>query len=210
MSVKTYSLKKDANIYLSKNFKINEFACLDGSDTVLIADTLVVLLQGIRDHFAASVTINSGYRTAARNAAVGGSKTSQHLLGTAADITVKGVPHIEVAQYAEHLLGKSGGIGLYNTFVHVDVRAARSRWDQRSGKQVVVGGWPGYEAAQVVIDPAPAPAVPVRVLCRCGDLLAAMEGIRLNGAIYAPVRQLGEALGYSVEWKEEEQKVIVK
>lgn len=208
--IQQYSLKQHGGDKLSANFAVREFRCLDGSDIILIDDTLVVLLQGIRDHFTAAVTINSAYRTASHNTKVGGSKASQHLLGTAADITVKGVPHIEVAQYAEYLLGGGGGIGLYNTFVHVDVREKRSRWDQRSGKAVAVGGWPGYEAAQVVVDPAPAPAVPVRVLCRCGDLLAAMEGIRLNGAIYAPVRQLGEALGYSVEWKEEEQKVIVK
>ena len=38
-----------------------------------------------------------------------------------------------------------GGIGVYQTFTHVDVRANRSRWDNRSGSEVVVSGWPGYQ-----------------------------------------------------------------
>lgn len=38
MSVKTYSVKRDGNIKLSSNFTVNEFACHDGSDTVLIDD----------------------------------------------------------------------------------------------------------------------------------------------------------------------------
>lgn len=33
---------------------------------------------------------------------------------------------------------------MYQTFCHVDVRSTRSRWDSRSGKEVVVSGWPGY------------------------------------------------------------------
>ncbi len=49
-----------------------------------------VLLQCIREHFGKPVHITSGYRTAAHNAAVGGSKSSQHLLGRAADFYVEG------------------------------------------------------------------------------------------------------------------------
>ena len=143
--VKTYSVKKDGSTYLSDNFKVKEFACNDGSDTVLIADELVSLLQKIRDHFGVAVTINSGYRTSAYNKKVGGTTNSQHVKGTAADIVAKGVDPLTVAQYAEYLMPDSGGIGVYQTFTHVDVRTNRSRWDNRSGKEVVVSGWPGYE-----------------------------------------------------------------
>ena len=143
--VKTYSVKKDGSTYLSDNFKVKEFACNDGSDTVLIADELVSLLQKIRDHFGVAVTINSGYRTSTYNKKVGGTTNSQHVKGTAADIVAKGVDPLTVAQYAEYLMPDSGGIGVYQTFTHVDVRTNRSRWDNRSGKEVVVSGWPGYE-----------------------------------------------------------------
>lgn len=144
-SVKPYSVKKDGSTYLSNNFKVKEFACNDGSDTVLISDELVSLLQKIRDHFGVAVTINSGYRTSTYNKKVGGATNSQHVKGTAADIVAKGVDPLTVAQYAEYLMPNSGGIGVYQTFTHVDVRTNRSRWDNRSGKEVVVSGWPGYE-----------------------------------------------------------------
>ena len=143
--VKTYSAKKDGSTYLSNNFKVKEFACNDGSDTVLISDKLVDLLQKIRDHFGVAVTINSGYRTSSYNKKVGGVSNSQHVKGTAADIVVKGVDPLTVAQYAEYIMPNSGGIGVYQTFTHVDVRTSRSRWDNRSGSEVVVSGWPGYE-----------------------------------------------------------------
>lgn len=144
-TVKTYSVKKDGSTYLSKNFKVSEFKCNDGSDTVLISDKLVDLLQNIRDHFGAAVTINSAYRTESYNKKIGGATKSQHVNGTAADIVVKGATPLEVAQYVEHIMPDHGGIGVYQTFTHVDVRASRSRWDNRSGSEVVVSGWPGYK-----------------------------------------------------------------
>ena len=143
--VKTYSVKKDGSTYLSKNFKVSEFKCNDGSDTVLISDKLVDLLQNIRNHFGAAVTINSAYRTESYNKKIGGATKSQHVNGTAADIVVKGATPLEVAQYVEHIMPDSGGIGVYQSFTHVDVRASRSRWDNRSGSEVVVSGWPGYQ-----------------------------------------------------------------
>lgn len=145
VGVRSYSVKKNGSTYLSDNFKVREFACNDGSDTVLISEELVDLLQKIRDHFGVAVVINSGYRTSSYNKKVGGVTNSQHLKGTAADIVAKGITPLEVAQYAEYLMPNSGGIGVYQTFTHVDVRANRSRWDNRSGSEVVVSGWPGYQ-----------------------------------------------------------------
>ena len=137
MAIKQYSLKKDGKTYLAPCFQVKEFACR-ASDTILIDDELVVLLQCIREHFGAKVYITSGYRTAAHNAAVGGSKSSQHLLGRAADFHVEGVPVAAVAAYAETLLPSRGGIGRYpkdaahpkrsTGWVHIDTRASKSRW----------------------------------------------------------------------------------
>ena len=92
-----------------------------------------------------AVVINSGYRTSAYNKKVGGVSNSQHVKGTAADIVVKGVDPLTVGQYVEYIMPDHGGIGVYQTFTHVDVRANRSRWDNRSGSEVVVTGWPGYQ-----------------------------------------------------------------
>ena len=138
MAIKQYSLKADGAKQLSPAFHVREFRCRDGTDTILIDEGLVVLLQCIREHFGKPVHITSGYRTAAHNAAVGGSKSSQHLLGRAADFYVEGVDVATVAAYAETLLPGRGGIGRYpkdakhptrkTGWVHVDTRANKSRW----------------------------------------------------------------------------------
>lgn len=129
ITVKAYSKSKDGAKYLSKNFRVKEFASKDGADPIFISDQLVELLQKIRDHFGKAVVISSGYRSAKHNKAVGGATYSQHLYGTAADIKVTGVKPSVVAAYAETLLVGTGGIGIYSTFVHVDVRATKSRWN---------------------------------------------------------------------------------
>ena len=126
--VRAYSKAKDGNTSLTKNFKVREFACSDGTDVIFISMDLVEVLQKIRDHFGKPVTINSAYRTPGKNKQVGGAAYSQHLYGTAADISIKGIASKDVADYAETLLPKSGGIGIYSTFTHVDVRAVKSRW----------------------------------------------------------------------------------
>ena len=127
-TIKAYSNAKNGNVKLSMNFSVKEFACSDGSDPVFIAVELVEVLQKIRTHFGKSVTITSAYRTPSKNKAVGGTTYSQHLYGMAADIKVSGVSPKKVAAYAEKLLPKSGGIGTYSTFTHIDVRSTKSRW----------------------------------------------------------------------------------
>jgi len=135
MAIKQYSLAKDGAKLLAPGFKVREFRCRDGSDVVMIDESLVVLLQCIREHFGKPVTITSGYRTAAHNAAVGGAKSSQHLLGRAADIQVQDTDPLAVAAYAESLMPGWGGVGRYPVkpgrargWVHVDTRTKKSRW----------------------------------------------------------------------------------
>ena len=135
MAIKQYSLMADGNRRLAPDFKVRELRCKDGTDTVMVDETLTVVLQCIREHFGKPVTITSGYRTAAHNAAVGGAKSSQHLLGRAADIRVQGVSVEDVAAYAESLMPDWGGVGRYPAkagraagWVHVDTRADKARW----------------------------------------------------------------------------------
>ncbi len=81
---------------LSKNFTLGELKTtqtgLENEPNKEAIQNLFLLcnfvLQPIRDRFGATV-INSGYRSTAVNAKVGGAKSSEHLTGCAADFVVK-------------------------------------------------------------------------------------------------------------------------
>ena len=130
VEIHAYSKAASGGKQLSAQFKVREFACRDGSDAVLVAPRLVMVLESIRTHFGAAVTINSGYRTPQYNAKVGGVAHSQHCYGTAADITVKGQTPEAVAAYVRQLMPDWGGVGVYSQkgFTHIDVREAKADW----------------------------------------------------------------------------------
>ena len=77
---------------LTKNFQLSEFNCKDGSTIPLeLLDNVQELaeqLQILRDFIGKPIHINSAYRSPAHNRKVGGARSSQHLLGKAADIRV--------------------------------------------------------------------------------------------------------------------------
>ena len=127
--VKVYDRAAESNRKLSAHFHLYEFDCTDGSNPVFLSQGLVDLLENIRVHFGRPVHINSGYRTVSYNASLkNSSPKSQHCNGLAADFWVEGHTPAEVYAYAETLLGDHGGLGLYDSFVHIDVRADKSRW----------------------------------------------------------------------------------
>ncbi len=59
------------------------------------------VLQPIRDHYQKGVKINSGFRHPDVNAKVGGSRTSDHCRGMAADLEIPGVANAELAQWVK-------------------------------------------------------------------------------------------------------------
>tara|TARA_R100001198_G_scaffold14860_1_gene7097 strand:- start:9496 stop:9867 length:372 start_codon:yes stop_codon:yes gene_type:complete len=123
---------------MTKNFSLKEFECKDGSkmpsDVYLNIVKLVGQLQFLRDYTGRAITVNSGYRSPEHNASdkVKGSKTSQHLLGKAADITIEGLKPAEVYSLIEELIDMGlmlqGGLGNYDTFTHYDIRKTKARW----------------------------------------------------------------------------------
>ena len=153
MSVKIVSNKKNGDEYAllptgkpCEHFKIKEFRCKDGSDEIKYSPETVAFLENIRAHFGGkSITINSAYRTATYNKKIGGASKSQHVVGTACDIVISGVTPLAIAQYAEGI--GVNGIGVYKTFTHIDSRSGKSRWDNRSGREVVVSGFGGKATA---------------------------------------------------------------
>ncbi len=96
---------------LSANFSLSE---LTKSETALrhnmdntpgqteIANLTVLaqhVLQPVRDHYKMGVKVNSGYRAPDVNASVGGSKTSDHCKGQAADIEIPSIANAELATW---------------------------------------------------------------------------------------------------------------
>ena len=79
--------------------------------------------------------MTNAYRCESHNQKVGGAVYSQHLLGKAADIQISGYKPREVFNIIESLIEQGdllqGGLGLYNTFVHYDIRGTKARWDYR-------------------------------------------------------------------------------
>ena len=57
------------------------------------------VLQPVRDAYGKGVKVNSGYRAPEVNAKVGGSKTSDHCKGQAADIEIPGVANADLAKW---------------------------------------------------------------------------------------------------------------
>jgi hypothetical protein len=78
-----------------------------------------------------AITVNSGFRTIAHNAEIGGASDSMHLYGMAADLNVPGVSNRTVYQKAE-TCGFSGLETFTADHQHVDSRAdiGRSWWWQ--------------------------------------------------------------------------------
>jgi hypothetical protein len=98
---------------LSANFSLKELTKSDTATRLGIdntpddeaIDNLKTLcdkvLQPVRDHFGKPIKISSGYRSPELNSspAVGGSKTSDHCKGMAADIEIAGVANADLAQW---------------------------------------------------------------------------------------------------------------
>jgi zinc D-Ala-D-Ala carboxypeptidase len=101
---------------LSPNFTLSEMtksetALRHGMDNTPNQDQIsnmqllaVKVLQPVRDHYKRGVKVNSGFRHPDVNARVGGSRTSDHTRGMAADIEIPGVANAELAGWIQQNL----------------------------------------------------------------------------------------------------------
>lgn len=130
-NVLVFSRAIDGNRYLTKNFRVKEFACQDGSDPIFIHPQIPTWCQLVRDTFGYPFTPNSAYRTVSHNAKpeVGGSARSLHLYGKAVDIPAKGSTTPQMLyDFFDALLGNSGELGIYAWGVHVAVSEKKNRF----------------------------------------------------------------------------------
>lgn len=119
------------DIRLSRHFMLSEFECKDGNHEVKVTKELVDKLEILRYYLdGRPIVITSAYRTPEYNDKVGGSPNSKHKEGIAVDIRIpEGFTIEEVAEKA--IEAGFSGIGLYNSWIHLDVRAFDARWDNR-------------------------------------------------------------------------------
>lgn len=141
MAIKVY--KKGDEQKVAKNFRAREFDCQGTGccTTTLVDERLVEFLQKIRDHFGKPVYLTA-YRCKTHNARTpNAAPNSYHVYGRAADFHINGVAPAEIAKYAESIGVK--GIGLYDSFVHIDTRESKSFWySHAQERRTTFGGAP--------------------------------------------------------------------
>ena len=119
-------------------FKAAEFASKDGKPSpygpMNVKPELVEFLNQLRLRFGYALIVNSGYRSPEHNAAVGGVPNSQHVKGLAADIRPQDPKQLDALWALADDMNETGGCGRYDSFVHVDRRGYRARWDYRKNK----------------------------------------------------------------------------
>ena len=121
-----------------RNFRPREFYCKCGEclgrpPNPSTTRHLAWVLQQIRDLVNVPMSITSAYRCPDHNEKVGGAKNSQHKLGSAADLQAKGLKsqdlHAAIVDLVKSKRIPEGGLGLYNSFVHYDIRPQKARWN---------------------------------------------------------------------------------
>lgn len=88
---------------------------------------VAAMVTGLRERFP-QVTLTSGFRDPARNAAVGGARGSQHLHGNAFDFSVRGMPEDQQLAALQYLRESGAtGFGYYpdSQSIHADIGPAR-------------------------------------------------------------------------------------
>ena len=117
---------------ITPNFRYGEFkcSCSECHHSNHTKQSLIVKLQHARDVAndivpGTKIRINSGYRCEANNEAVGGTKTSSHLNGTAADIRCTDIRTRGALLTGLRLAGFNR-IGIGETFLHVDIDAGKT------------------------------------------------------------------------------------
>jgi uncharacterized protein YcbK (DUF882 family) len=114
---------------LSEHFSRFEFGCRCGCEFNSVdAELLHVLEKDVRGYYNKVVAVTSGCRCFAWNDYVDGTEDSLHLVSKAADIAVENTLTLAVYHYLDNKFPDKYGIGLYDNWVHIDVRPQRARW----------------------------------------------------------------------------------
>ena len=152
MAVKTYSLKKQGNVFCSKHTKVREMACKDGTDKVLVDEKLMEMIEKLFSTLKCTkYIISSGYRTPSHDKKVGGNGKGQHTLGKAVDACFYGadgkiISAKEVSCIAQDL-GFKGIANINNKYqyIHLDMRSSGKYYgDEIKGFNTVTSDFYSY------------------------------------------------------------------
>lgn len=117
---------------LTEHFSVAEVRCPDGCG--LEQEIRAVLLAGLEElrRLAGGLPIfvTSGARCLSYNRSIGSADTSQHIVCRAADVWCRHRTPAQLAELAKQVgVFAQGGIGVYETFIHVDCRPdGPARW----------------------------------------------------------------------------------
>jgi uncharacterized protein YcbK (DUF882 family) len=131
---------------LTKNISRHELRCHCGKCEFSVEDyePVVKAVQMACDHFAdtysitkVALQITSPARCREHNLKIGSNDRSQHVRGRALDIKLfinltDQIPPKLVYKYLDKRFPNKLGLGLYDSFTHVDTRPVKARWDWRS------------------------------------------------------------------------------
>ena len=116
-------------------FDSKELASRDGAPSpygpMNVKQELVDFLNQLRLRFGKPLIVTSGYRSPEHNKAVDGVANSYHTQGLAADIRPEDQKDLPTLWELCRRLNVTGGVGIYDTFVHVDRRGYAARFDKR-------------------------------------------------------------------------------
>lgn len=118
---------------LTKNFYRDEFACKGKNccgHSAPIDLTHVNILETFRCLLDIPLHVNSGFRCLIYNRSIGSNDNSQHPKGVAADIKIP--ENINIELMLTIAIELFGGVGIYDTFFHLDNGPRRKHWDERS------------------------------------------------------------------------------
>ena len=126
----------------SRHLSWAELACRDGTpfpeewkvSRALELAELAAAFERVRYLWGGPLLVSSGYRSPEWNRRIGGARRSQHVEGRALDLSPpRNSPQGNLVRLRGIVLeareqGYLQGVGIYNGFVHIDIRARRATW----------------------------------------------------------------------------------
>lgn len=147
------SLTTAGNQYVEFDTQVmNQNDPVVGAGVKMLKPEILMILFRIAKRMNTKFTINSGYRSVAYNASVGGETNSMHITGCAMDVRMRGRNEEFRNRFIEFASQEgAGGIGTYDKFIHIDT-GPRRIWGSRNGKALAIHRADGFRKGAPVAE----------------------------------------------------------